>query len=229
MLQQAGLTAEHVAAARRILALAALDEAAALLGGPSPALERLRALFRLLEAYGVGAWARFDIAVIRGLGYYTGIVFEAFDTARSLRAIFGGGRYDNLLGDIGGRPQTAVGLGFGDVVIGELLAARGKSPAAGEARQFAVGFMEDAQHPTGVTLARALRGAGYNVDLTLHPEKPKAFFARVGKAAFRHAIYLGPDEIRSGTIRVKDLARRTEREVRLDAALAAPSALAPAP
>jgi histidyl-tRNA synthetase len=170
----------------------------------------------------------FDIAVIRGLGYYTGMVFEGFDTAKSLRAVFGGGRYDNLLGDLGGRPMTAVGLGFGDVVIAELLADKGKLPAAGAARDIAVTYMEEAQRGVAVSLAKALRVEGRNVDLALHPEKPKNFFARVGKGGFRQAIYIGPDDVKKGAVRVKDLAQRTETELAL-ASLVDPPAAAPQP
>ena len=81
-------------------------------------------LFRLAEIAGFADCLEFDISVIRGLSYYTGVVFECFDTKGEFRAIFGGGRYDNLLTTIGGEPTSAVGLGFGDVVVTELLKAR---------------------------------------------------------------------------------------------------------
>ena len=80
----------------------------------------------------------FDIGVIRGLSYYTGVVFECFDTAGEFRAIFGGGRYDNLLTTIGGEPTCAVGLGFGDVVVTELLKARLGDAAVNARRGVAV-------------------------------------------------------------------------------------------
>ena len=68
---------------------------------------------------------RFDFTVVRGLAYYTGIVFELFDRAGEMRAICGGGRYDRLLELVGGEPLPAVGFGMGDVVLGELLKDRG--------------------------------------------------------------------------------------------------------
>jgi histidyl-tRNA synthetase len=212
MLRDAGLSPEHSAAAFRVLGLTSLDEVAALLPEAPASLQRLRDLFRIMERYAAPGSLVFDISVIRGLGYYTGIVFEGFDAARSLRAVFGGGRYDNLLADIGGRPATAVGLGFGDVVIAELLAEKGRLPATLARRDMALGYMDAAQRDTAIQLARAFRAAGARTDLALRPEKPKAFFGRTGKGGFRAAVYLGPDDLQRGAIRVKNLADRTETE-----------------
>ena len=86
--------------------------------------QELEELFSLAETASFADALQFDIGVIRGLSYYTGVVFECFDSAGEFRAIFGGGRYDNLLTTIGGEPTGAVGLGFGDVVVTELLKAR---------------------------------------------------------------------------------------------------------
>ncbi len=215
MLTDAGLDATHVDAAFRMLAISTLDEVAAALGERTAALAHLESFFETMAGYGMRDMLTFDISVIRGLGYYTGIVFEGFDASRSLRAIFGGGRYDNLLADIGGKACTAVGLGFGDVVIAELLAEKGKVPPAGAHRDVAVGFMDDAQRATAVTAARQLRDAGVCADLGLHAEKPKHFFGRTAKGGFKRAIYIGPDDVTRGTVRVKTLADRAEVEVPL--------------
>ena len=75
----------------------------------------------MLEAMGLGDFVELDLRIVRGLAYYTGIVFELFDREGDLRAICGGGRYDRLLELVGGDPQPAVGFGMGDVVLGELL------------------------------------------------------------------------------------------------------------
>ena len=105
-----------------------LDEACAELRRDSPAAASLRELFELLAAYGVAERVVFDASIVRGLAYYTGVVFEAFDAGRTLRAICGGGRYDGLLAALGGPALPAVGFGFGDVVIQELLADLGLLP-----------------------------------------------------------------------------------------------------
>jgi histidyl-tRNA synthetase len=210
-----GLGQACIDATFRVLNLTSLDSVIEMLGERTPALEHFLAFFDIMKLYGAGDVVKFDISVIRGLGYYTGIVFEGFDAGRSLRAIFGGGRYDNLLGDLGGKPMTAVGLGFGDVVIAELLAEKAKLPHPAAQKDLAVSYMEDAQRDTAIRVAKALRDGGSNVELALHPEKPKHFFARTGKAGFRRGLYLGPDDLAKGSVRIKNLTDRTEQEVTL--------------
>src|SRR5205823_358001 len=96
----------------------------------SPAAEQLRDCRARLEAMGLGDFVQVDFRIVRGLAYYTGIVFELFDAKRSLRAICGGGRYDTLIQEIAGVDLPCVGFGMGDVVLGELLKERGKDAAA---------------------------------------------------------------------------------------------------
>lgn len=84
-------------------------------------MKELADLFALANAYGYADWLAFDASVVRGLAYYTGTVFEAFDRAATLRAICGGGRYDRLLSAYGGDDAPMCGFGFGDAVIVELL------------------------------------------------------------------------------------------------------------
>jgi histidyl-tRNA synthetase len=215
MLVDAGLDAAAVARVFTLLAVADLDDAAARFRRPPESLARLRTLFAWAGTAGIADCLVFDLRVVRGLAYYTGIVFEAFDRARALRALFGGGRYDNLLGEIGGTPLTGVGLGFGDVVIAELLDEEGVTFGADRAALLALGFMEEAQREAALRLAAALRSGGQAVELALRPEKAKAFFTRTGKGGYSEAVYLGPDDVTTGTARVKNLATRAEREISL--------------
>ena len=172
-------------------------------------------LFRLARLAGFAYALQFDISVIRGLSYYTGIVFEAFDTKGEFRAIFGGGRYDNLLTTIGGEPTSAVGLGFGDVVVTELLKARLGADAAAQKKGVAVGFMFPEQRDAAVRLAAKLRAAGESVDLALHAQKPKKFFSHADQGGAAKAVFLGPDDVANGVARLKDMATREETEVAL--------------
>jgi len=173
----------------------------------------------LVELFGLAATAgfadalEFDISVIRGLSYYTGVVFECFDTAGEFRAIFGGGRYDNLLTTIGGEPTGAVGLGFGDVVVTELLKARLGADAAKAKKGVAVGFMFPEQRDAAVRLAGRLRSEGERVDLALRPMKPKKFFSRADSCGAARAVFLGPDDVGRGTARLKDMEKREETEI----------------
>ena len=170
-------------------------------------------LFRLAEIAGFADALQFDIGVIRGLSYYTGVVFEAFDTKGEFRAIFGGGRYDNLLTTIGGEPTSAVGLGFGDVVVTELLKARLGADAAAAKKGVAVGFMFPEQRDAALRLATKLRRAGESVDLALHAQKPKKFFSHADQNGAAKAVFLGPDDVEKGVARMKDMATREETEI----------------
>jgi histidyl-tRNA synthetase len=215
ILRLEGLSPAAVEAAFRILALESFDQVLAALGEPTAASTELAQFFALAADHGIRESVTFDISIIRGLGYYTGIVFECFDTARQFRAIFGGGRYNNLLGILGGKPMGAVGLGFGDVVVAEVLAEKGRLPSGHEEGLLHIGYMDESQRGAAIRLAAALRAQGRCVNLGLSREKPKAFFARAGKSGVGEAAYIGPDDVARGTVRVKNMADRSEHEMPL--------------
>jgi histidyl-tRNA synthetase len=157
-----------------------IREKAALLSDPRAqelreALARMDRYFAHLEALGVGDWVDLDLSIVRGLDYYTGIVFELFDAKGELRAICGGGRYDKLLNDLGGADLPALGFGMGDVVLGELLKERHLMPdgAGTGADLFFVGGNGALEHPIGdaLRLVHLLRGEGFSVDYALSAEK----------------------------------------------------------
>ena len=215
MLRDGGVDEAGVKATFAIMDLKTLDEAERLAGAGSPAVAQLRELFRLAEIAGFAECLMFDISVIRGLSYYTGIVFECFDTQREFRAIFGGGRYDNLLTTIGGDPATAVGLGFGDVVVTELLKARLGADAPAPKKGVYVGWMFPEQRDAALKLAAKLRAQGECVNLALRKAKPKQFFSRAGASSCAKAVFLGPDDVAAGRAKMKDLATREETALEL--------------
>lgn len=208
LLRAEGLDDAAVAKTFELLSVTTLDEAAALAGADSPAIANLRDLFALAEQMGYGPLLTFDIAVIRGLSYYTGIVFEAFDVQRKFRAIFGGGRYDSLLALVGGQPTPAVGMGFGDVVVGEVLREALGETCPVTRHGYAIGYMATEQRGAAVDLAARLRAEGHAVDLALLPQKPKHFFSKAGASAAKFAVFLGPDDLAAGTAQAKDLETR---------------------
>ena len=215
MLRDGGVDDAGVKATFAIMDLKTLDEAERLAGAGSPAVAQLRELFRLAEIAGFAECLMFDISVIRGLSYYTGIVFECFDTQREFRAIFGGGRYDNLLTTIGGDPATAVGLGFGDVVVTELLKARLGADAPAPKKGVYVGWMFPEQRDAALKLAAKLRAQGECVNLALRKAKPKQFFSRAGASSCAKAVFLGPDDVAAGRAKMKDLVTREETALEL--------------
>jgi histidyl-tRNA synthetase len=172
----------------------------------------LERLFELLDAYGVADRVVFDASIVRGLAYYTGVVFEAFDAGRELRAICGGGRYDRLLETLGGTPTPAVGFGFGDVVISELLADKGLLPDLGRDLDAVVFAFSEAERAAAVRVARALRGGDRSVELVLGQPKLKRAIADADHAGAARIYLIGPDELARGRVLVRDLASGEQSE-----------------
>ncbi len=178
-----------------VLGFAAFDSADSLRarfgGSPDVAahLDRFDAYASHLNALGLGAYLRLDLTIVRGLAYYTGIVFELFDAQGEFRAICGGGRYDNLLQALGGVDLPALGFGMGDVVLGELLAARGKLAAVSTPSPDV--WLVPSEHTaigTVLQAASALRGAELSVEYTLNADK---LLARKASASLKDAQKAG--------------------------------------
>ena len=182
-----------------------LDEAAEAGGEGSAALRDLKRLFELLEAYGVADDVIFDASVVRGLAYYTGIVFEAFDAQGELRAICGGGRYDRLLETLGGKSIPAVGFGFGDVVITEILKDQNLLPEPTQELDDIVFAFSEAEQIAAAQLATQLRAEGRQVELILGKMKPKRVFADAAAKGASRVFLIGPDDLAAGKAAVKEL------------------------
>ncbi len=198
-----------------MLGAADLDDAATHAPKNSQSVADLRRLFELLDAYGVSESVEFDASVVRGLAYYTGIVFEAFDTEGVLRSLCGGGRYDRLLETLGGPPLPAAGFGMGDVVLMELLGHKGllsELPAGIDDVVF--GFGED-ERPAAVRVAERLRREGRSVQLILGAPRLKRVMADADKTGASRVWLIGPEEAARGVATVRDLATGEQREEKL--------------
>jgi histidyl-tRNA synthetase len=193
------------------LKLRDLAEAGKVAQANSPAIVDLARLLELIDAYGHGDRVVFDASIVRGLAYYTGVVFEAFDTGRELRAICGGGRYDQLLETLGGPATAAVGFGFGDVVINELLADRKRLPELSRAVDAVVYAFSDAERSAAVRVASALRAENRTVELILGESRLKRVLAEADRAGAREVHLLGPDELARGEVLIRDLATGEQR------------------
>jgi len=176
------------------------------LGADSAAVAELCELFEYAEGYGYRDWLVPDLSVVRGLAYYTGVVFEAFDRKGEFRAITGGGRYDRLLESFWGANVPAVGFGFGDAVIMELLESRGLLPADPGIGVQAVVFAQDGGlYVAAARIATTLRTAGLSTDLMLGPKKLKAALKHCNRVGATHAVWLAPNEWSAGNVVVKTL------------------------
>lgn len=181
--------------------------------------DELTRLFAALEALGVTEYVKFDPNIMRGLLYYTGTVFEAFDVTGSLkRAIFGGGRYDNLLADVGGQPLSGVGFAMGDVVIGIILQEAGLVPEfiPSPAEVLVTVFDEKLWLPS-FALAAELRKAGLNAMVYPEPTKLPKQFKFADKMKMKVVLVIGPDEVEKGLVVVKNLGTGGQEQVRKEA------------
>jgi len=179
----------------------------------SAAAEPLNECVQRLGAMGLGPFVEVDFTIVRGLAYYTGIVFELFDQGRSLRAICGGGRYDDLIKAIAGVDLPCVGFGMGDVVLGELLKDRAKQPEApAQLDAFLVAVSGEDVEPV-LKLAHELRDQGVAVEYGLrHAAIRKQLELAAARGAPR-AVIVGPDERAASEVVVRDLNAGTEEKV----------------
>ncbi len=166
-----------------------------------------------LTAMGLGDFVSVDLAVVRGLAYYTGFVFEAFDRKGDLRALAGGGRYNDLVKKLGYADLPAVGFAIGDVTTGLLLEQRGLTPTFVNAPDLYVVIGGEAERQAAFGDIRALRAAGWRVD---YPLKDVAFgkqFKAAAETGARLALIYGGDELAKGVVKIRDMSDRSEREV----------------
>ena len=166
-----------------------------------------------LEAMGLKDFITVDLSVVRGLAYYTGFVFEAFDRKGDLRALAGGGRYNDLVKKLGGPDLPAVGFAIGDVTTGLLLEQRGLTPAFITAPDVYAVIGGAAERAAAFADISALRAAGFRVD---YPFKELAFgkqFKAASESGAKLALIYGGDELAKGVVKLRDLADRTEQEV----------------
>ena len=178
--------------------------------------EALKRFFAAIEAMGLQSYVRFDPSIVRGLLYYTGTVFEAWEVGGDVRrSILGGGRYDNLLADVGGSPLPAVGFAMGDVVITLLLEKYGLLPADLKAYpgSILVTLFDQARLPASLGLAADLRRAGLNVTCYTEPEKLPKQFKYADRIRARIVLVVGPDEAATNIVTVKDLSDGSQQTV----------------
>jgi histidyl-tRNA synthetase len=217
-LLEQGLPADAAQTLLSTLAITDFAELEQAMGADSPAVSELRTLFELAAAYGLSDWLVLDLSVVRGLAYYTGVVFEGFDRSGELRAIFGGGRYDKLLGTFGGENLPAAGFGFGDAVIVELLATKQLLPSFAEvaSESIIVACQQEELRQVAMAAASTLRSVGARVDMVLEGKKPKWVFKHADRTGAGHVVFFFAQEAEKGLVRVKRLADGEQFDVPID-------------
>lgn len=184
--------------------------------------DELVKLFSTLEALGVSEYVKYDPNIMRGLLYYTGTVFEAFETSGSVkRALLGGGRYDNLLADVGGQALSGVGFAMGDVVIGIVLQEKGLLPEfTPTPADVLVTLFDESLLEKSFELSARLRSAGINTLTFPEPAKLQKQFKFADKMKTKLALVLGPDELEKGLVVIKNLTTGEQTQVKQEALVA---------
>lgn len=219
LVAECGLTEDAADALHTLLDTAGLDQIREHFGedeAVATALEPLSEYLVMLEAMGLGDYVEVDLRIVRGLAYYTGIVFELFDRKGELRAICGGGRYDRLLELVGGDPLPAVGFGMGDVVLGELLKDRGLLPEYERAVDYYLVIVSEEERTEALRIATRLRAAGHSVAYGLREQGVGKQMKAAAKEGARQVFIVGPDELARGSVMARDMVTGEEREIALD-------------
>jgi histidyl-tRNA synthetase len=179
----------------------------------SEAAQEIITLWKRLEEFGIVDYLMFDLSVVRGLAYYTSIVYEVFDAAGSMRAIAGGGRYDNLLKVLGGPEVAATGFGMGDVVLGILLEEKGKIPTQLQAARLDY-FVIDAEDslPAKLQVVAALRGKGLTADFSYRYQAVGKQFKTANQRGAKKVVII---QAGGQSAAVKDLATGQQTEMSL--------------
>eukprot|EP01059_Diplonema_ambulator_P035477 TRINITY_DN8354_c0_g1_i2.p1 TRINITY_DN8354_c0_g1~~TRINITY_DN8354_c0_g1_i2.p1 ORF type:complete len:509 (+),score=237.11 TRINITY_DN8354_c0_g1_i2:82-1527(+) len=215
MLADLDLPASIVDSILSTLSIKSIDEMVAAVGEDAEVVKELGDLFKIMEAYGYKDWVQFDASVVRGLAYYTGVVFECFDRAGVFRAICGGGRYDNLMLTYGhNKAIPACGFGFGDCVIMELLNEKKLVPELKPEVQDLVIPMNESMRTQAIQVLQKLRSQGRNTDIILKAKGPKQSFSYADRIGAERAILVAPSEWERGSVVVKNL--RTEGKEKAD-------------
>ena len=212
-----GLDADKIAQIDALYTMGVTEAAA--LCPESKGAKELIDLFRALKALSLEEYCVFDFGIIRGLDYYTGTVFEVLDTApENNRAMFGGGRYDNLVGlFVKNAAVTGVGFGFGDVTLENFLVTHNLIPDIyTEGKKVLVTKFDDVPYAEYTAIVAKLREAGVQSSIYIGSKKFGKQIDYAVKGNYSHVVIMGGSELEAGVIKVKNLATREETTVPTD-------------
>ncbi len=174
----------------------------------------LQRFFDAVEALGVSDYVAYDPTVIRGLDYYTGTVFEARDSGRKFRAIFGGGRYDDLVSAVGGDRVPGTGFAMGDMVIRLVLEQYGAAPPLNSRpSEILITTFDESSLMTTLELAAEIRAEGIPAEWYPAPDRLAKQLKYADRVGARVAVILGPDEIAAGKVTVRNLVSGEQQTV----------------
>jgi histidyl-tRNA synthetase len=179
-------------------------------------IEEWSQLLRSLKASGVGDFIKIDLGIVRGLAYYTGFVFEAFEASGEGRALAGGGRYDSLVKKLGGPDMPAVGFAMGDVTLVDLLESKSLMPKYIQSPEFIAIIGGEDERDVALADAAQLRAVGYQVEYSFKNQGFAKQFKSANQSGARFALIYGSEELERGVVKVRDLSKGSEVEIPRD-------------
>lgn len=214
MLEEMRMTTKQVGQLNEYLSKSDLEELRENLKN-TEGIEELQHLMKLMETAGYKNYLQFDISIVRGLSYYTGAVFEVNSPEKQHRAICGGGRYDSLLSTYGGETVPAVGFGFGDVVVLDVLKELERFPELPRKLDYTIIPFANEQIGTALKIAGELRLQGSTVDCNFSMKKMKKMMQQAHESGAAKAILLFPDELSNDKVVIRDMQLHEQKPVRI--------------
>lgn len=171
----------------------------------------IQTLFEDLKTIGLDDIVYFDPSVVRGFDYYTGFIFEIFDTSpQNKRSLYGGGRYDNLIGLFSNEELSGIGFGLGDVTLQNFLTAHDLLPNFANDSTVYIPLLDESSFAENHNFARELRKEKIAVEVSLLSQKMGKQLSYAEKKGYRWILLRGEDEIKAGTVTLKDMATRNQ-------------------
>ena len=178
-------------------------------------IDELQHLLQLMDTAGYSDYLQFDISIVRGLSYYTGAVFEINSPEKKHRAICGGGRYDSLLSTYGGKSVPAVGFGFGDVVVLDVLRELERFPELSRTLDYTIIPFDNEQVGIALKIANELRSKGAIVDCNFSMKKMKKSLHEANESGAKFAILLFPEELKQEKVVIRDMQLREQNPINI--------------
>ncbi len=214
MLEDTGMSAKQVGQLNEYLSNTDLKDLEENLSDTT-GVEQLHSLMDMMDTAGCSGYLKFDISIVRGLSYYTGAVFEVNSPEKKHRAICGGGRYDSLLSAFGGETVPAVGFGFGDVVVLDVLKELGRFPELPRKLDYTIIPFASEQVGIALKIAAELRIRGSVVDCNFSMKKMKKTMRQANESGAAKAILLFPEELAEDKVVIRDMILHEQKPVKI--------------
>ena len=214
MLEDAGMSDKQVGKLNEYLVNTDLKDLQANLSDTT-GVENLASLIDMMDTAGYSDYLKFDISIVRGLSYYTGAVFEVNSPEKNHRAICGGGRYDSMLSAFGGETVPAVGFGFGDVVVLDVLKELGRFPELPKKLEYTIIPFTNEQVGIALKIASELRMRGSAVDCNFSMKKMKKTMRQANDSGAAKAILLFPEELAEDKVVIRDMILHKQKTVKI--------------